>query len=235
MLYMLVDELLLWAAQLAPSIAVIVDRSRRTGRPRLSMLAWCDPSQVPDAAWHGMRWMLWHQLARSIGAVARMETHADHVRVTLSLAAVTEDQLATGIEESVGPSSVSAVIQGCRVLIISASAQRRAQCLQALTGYGLILDNASDMAEAERLATRHLPDAVVYDGSLNPSAIDRLRDSLEARAGTPAAFIEIHDDDDGRADFHTSTIGSVSTGHIAAGSLNQALGPALVFELCKVM
>ncbi len=235
MLYMLVDELLLWAAQLAPSIAVMVDRSRRTGRPRLSMLAWCDPSQVPDAAWHGMRWMLWHQLARSLGAVARMETHADHVRVTLNLAAVTEDQLATGIEESVGPSSVSAVIQGCRVLIISASAQRRAQSLQALTGYGLILDNASDMAEAERLATRHLPDAVVYDGSLNPSAIDRLRESLEARAGTPAAFIEIHDDDDGRADFHTSTIGSVSTGHIAAGSLNQALGPALVFELCKVM
>ncbi|MEI4927243.1 hypothetical protein Q8G50_32510, partial [Klebsiella pneumoniae] len=86
------------------------------------------------------------------------ETHADHVRVTLNLAAVTEDQLATGIEESVGPSSVSAVIQGCRVLIISDSAQRRAQSLQALTGYGLILDNASDMAEAERLATRHLPD-----------------------------------------------------------------------------
>lgn len=234
MLYMLVDELLLWAAQMAPQIAIMVDRSSRSGRPRLSVLAWCDPAQVPEAAWRGMRWMLWHQLARSLGASARVDTQTDHVRVTLSLSAVTEEQLATGIEESVGPSSVSAVIQGCRVLIVSGNAQRRAQSLQALTGYGLILDSAGDMTEAERLATRHLPDAVVYDGSVNPSAVAGLRESLEARAGTPAAFIEIHDDDSA-SDFRTSTVGSVSTGHIGAGSLNQALGPALVFELCKVM
>ena len=32
-----------------------------------------------------------------------------------------------------------------------------------------------------------------------------------------------------------STIGTLSTGHVAAGSLKQALGPALVFELCKVL
>ena len=170
-----------------------------------------------------------------LDAQTELDLKDQHVRISVSLPAATPEQIARAAEEQVEPSSVSAGIAGCRLLIVSSNAQRRAQCLQALTGYGLILDNASDMAEAERLATRHLPDAVVYDGSLNPSAIDRLRDSLEARAGTPAAFIEIHDDDDGRADFHTSTIGSVSTGHIATGSLNQALGPALVFELCKVM
>ena len=32
-----------------------------------------------------------------------------------------------------------------------------------------------------------------------------------------------------------ATIGTLSTGHVAAGSLKQALGPALVFELCKVI
>ena len=94
MLYMLVDELLLWAAQMAPQIAIMVDRSSRSGRPRLSVLAWCDPAQVPEAAWRGMRWMLWHQLARSLGASARVDTQTDHVRVTLSLSAVTEEQLA---------------------------------------------------------------------------------------------------------------------------------------------
>ena len=64
--------------------------------------------------------------------------------------------------------------------------------------------------------------------------LERLRDELHARGGTPVAVIEIHAQA-GASDFHASTIGSVSTGHVAAGSLNQSLGPALVFELCKVM
>ena len=234
MLYMLVDELVLWAGQMAARVTVTVDRSSRSRRPRLRVAAWCDPSQLPDPVWRGIRWTLWHQLARTLGATSQLDMREDHVRVTLSLAPVTEDQLATGIETTVGPSSVSAVIQGCRVLVASASAQRRAQCLQALDGYGLILDSAEDMPQAERLAAQHLPDAVVYDASLNAGAIERLRDSLQQRSGTPTAFIEIHDQGGG-TDFHASTIGSVSTGHVAAGSIRQSLGPALVFELCKVM
>ena len=234
MLYMLVDELLLWAGLMAPNIAVTVDTSRSTGRPRLSVIAWCNPTQVPEPVWQGVRWVLWHQLARALGALPQLDTREDHVRVTVHLAPVTEDQLATGIEESVGPSSVSAVIQGCRVLIASTDAQRRAQSLHALAGYGLVLDSAEDMAQAESLAMRHLPDAVVYDSSISPVAIERLRESLENRAGTPTAFIEIHDRA-GDTEFHTSTVGAFSTGHVAASALNQSLGPALVFELCKVM
>ena len=234
MLYMLVDELVLWAGQLATQIAVTVDKSRTTGRPRLRVSAWCNPAQVPEPLWRSMRWTLWHQLARTLGAVSQLDMRDDHVRVTLSLAPVTEEQLTTAIEESVGPSSVSAVIQGCRVLVVTASAQRRAQCLQALAGYGLMVDVAEDMHQAERLALQYLPDAVVYDDSVNDSALERLRDELHARSGTPVAVIEIHAQA-GASDFHASTIGSVSTGHVAAGSLNQSLGPALVFELCKVM
>ena len=234
MLYMLVDELVLWAGQLATQIAVTVDKSSTTGRPRLRVSAWCNPAQVPEPLWRSMRWTLWHQLARTLGAVSQLDMRDDHVRVTLSLAPVTEEQLTTAIEESVGPSSVSAVIQGCRVLVVTASAQRRAQCLQALAGYGLMVDVAEDMHQAERLALQYLPDAVVYDDSVNDSALERLRDELHARSGTPVAVIEIHAQA-GASDFHASTIGSVSTGHVAAGSLNQSLGPALVFELCKVM
>ncbi|MFT4193308.1 hypothetical protein [Ottowia sp.] len=234
MLYMLVDELLMWAGALSSDIAVNVDKSARTGRPRLRVAAWCVPTAVPDTVWRSMRWVLWHQLARTVGAASQLTMREDHVRVTLSLPPVTEEQLATGIEESVGPSSVSAVIQGCRVLIVADSAQRRAQCLQALAGYGLILDSAEDMAQAERLAAQHLPDAVVYDQGTNASQIERLRDSLLQKAGTPAAFIEIHDDA-GASEFQASTVGTISTGYVAAKSLNQALGPALVFELCKVM
>ena len=234
MLYMLVDELLMWAGTLSSSIAVTVDKSARTGRPRLRVAAWCVPTAVPDTVWRSMRWVLWHQLARTVGAVSQLAMREDHVRVTLSLPAVTEEQLASAIEESVGPSSVSAVIQGCRVLIVAGSAQRRAQCLQALAGYGLILDSAEDMAQAERLAEQHLPDAVVYEQGTHAGQIERLRENLLQKAGTPAAFIEIHDDA-GASEFQASTVGTVSTGYVAAKSLNQALGPALVFELCKVM
>ncbi len=234
MLYMLIDELLMWAGALGSQIAVTVDKSSRSGQPRLRVAAWCDPNVVPEPLWRGMRWVLWHQLARSVGALAQLDMREDRVRVTVHLPPVTEDQLASAIEESVGPSSVSAVIQGCRVLIVSDSAQRRAQCLQALAGYGLILDSAGDPAQAAQQAARHLPDAVVYDASVNSDQIERLRDDLEQRAGTPAAFIEINDDP-GASEFQASTVGSISTGHVAAASLNQALGPALVFELCKVM
>lgn len=234
MLYMLVDELLMWAGTLSGDIAVSVDKSRRSGKPRLRVAAWCVPTTVPDTVWRSMRWVLWHQLARTVGAVAQLAMREDHVRVTLTLPEVTEEQLATGIEESVGPSSVSAVIQGCRVLIVSTGAQRRAQCLQALSGYGLIMDSAEDMAQAERLANQHLPDAVVYDHSVNATHIERMRDSLLEKSGTPAAFIEINDDANAN-EFQASTVGSVSTGHVAAKSINQALGPALVFELCKVI
>lgn len=234
MLYMLVDELVQWAGQMAANVTITVDKSGRTGRPRMRVAAWCDPSQVPESVWRSIRWTLWHQLAHAVGAVSQLDTREDHVRVTLGMRPVSEDQLATAVETSVGPSSVSAVIQGCRVLLVTCHAQRRAQCLQALAGYGLIIDAAEDARQAERLAMQHIPDAVIYDGSVSEGAIEHLRDELQQRAGTPTAFVEIHDQAGG-PQFHASTIGAVSTGHVAAGSLNQSLGPALVFELCKVM
>ena len=61
-----------------------------------------------------------------------------------------------------------------------------------------------------------------------------LRGQLLENAGTPAAFIEIHDQV-GAADFHASSVGNESTGHVSAAALGQALGPALVFELCRVL
>lgn len=234
MLYLLVDELLHWAGQTTDSVAITVDRSSRTRRPRLRVSAWCNPSHMPEPVWRSIRWTLWHQLARALGATSQLDMREDHVRVTLSLAPVTEDQLASGIEEQIGPSSVSAVIQGCRVLVVSASPQRRAQCVQALAGYGVLLDGADDARGAERLAAEQLPDAVIYDGSVAAAAIERLREQLTQRSGTPAAFIEIHEQP-GASDFHASTVGAISTGHVSAASLKQALGPALVFELCKVM
>jgi hypothetical protein len=234
MLYMLIDELLLWAGTLSGDIAIAIDKSQRSGRPRLRVSAWCVPTAVPDVVWRNMRWVLWHQLAHSLGAVAQLAMRDDHVRVTISFAVVTEEQLSAAIEESVGPSSVSAVIQGCRVLIISTGAQRRAQCLQALSGYGLMLDTAPDMTQASHLAELRLPDAVVYDRSVSASQIERLREGLLQKSGTPAAFLEIHDDIGG-SEFQASTVGTISTGHVAAKTLSQTLGPALVFELCKVI
>lgn len=234
MTYLLIDEMLLWAGQLASDVAITVDKSSRSGRPRLRVAAWCDPATTPESAWRSMRWMLWHQLARALGAQTQMDMRDDHVRVTVSMAAATEAQLATAMEAHVGPSSVSAVIQGCRVLVVSAQAQRRAQCLQALNGYGVLVEQADGMHQATRLAEQHAPDALIYDASVPAAQMEQLRERIGAEAGSPPAVIEINEQA-GATEFQASTIGAISTGHVAAGAIGQSLGPALVFELCKVM
>ncbi len=234
MVYLLIDELLQWAGQLAGDVVITVDKSATSGRARLRVAAWCDPSALPESSWRSMRWMLWHQLARALDAQTQMEMRDDHMRVTIGLAAATEAQLATAMEEHIGPSSVSAVIQGCRVLVVSAHAQRRAQCLQALAGYGVLTDQAEDMHQAARLAEQHLPDALIFDASVPAAQMDQLRDSIGAKAGSPPAVIEINEQA-GATEFQASTIGTLSTGRVAASALNQSLGPALVFELCKVL
>ena len=232
--YSLIDELLQWAGQLSGDVVITVDKSQRSGRARLRVSAWCDPATLPEGSWRSMRWVLWHQLARAMGAQAQMEMRNDHVRVTLSLAAPTEAQLSTAMDELNGQSSVSAVIQGCRVLIVSTLAQRRAQCLQALAGYGVLLDQADSMGQAMRVAEQHLPDALIYDAIVAGPAMEQLRDRISARSGTQPAVIEINEQV-GATEFQASTIGTLSTGRVAAGALKQALGPALVFELCKVI
>ncbi|HMN20617.1 MAG TPA: hypothetical protein PKA16_04405 [Ottowia sp.] len=234
LLYQLVDELLLWVGQLGADISVSVEPARGTHGPRLQVISQRRPSSAPSAAWRGVRWVLWHQLARALGARSELDLQDQHVRVSVHLPAVTEAQLARSVDESFEPSTVSAVIQGCRVLIVAASAQRRAQCLQTLAGYGLVLDAVAGMHQAQQLALQRLPDAVVYDQSLSVSEVARLRRQLAEHSGTPAAFIEILDEDEG-ADFHTSTQGAESTGHVRASALGHSLGPALVFELCKVL
>ena len=234
LLYQLIDELLLWVGQLDADIAVSVESSQSTGRPRLQVVSHRAPATAPPNVWRGVRWVLWHQLARTLDAQTELDLKEQHVRISVSLRAATPEQIGRAAEEQVEPSSVSAGIAGCRVLIVSDNAQRRAQCLQALAGYGLIMDSAEDTHQARQQALQRLPDAVVYDASVAPRDVAGLRTQLQESAGTPAAFIEIQDQA-GIADFQASTVGADLTGHVSAAALNQALGPALVFELCRVL
>ena len=234
LLYQLIDEMLLWVGQLGADIAVSVEPAHASGRPRVQVISQRAPSAAPAAVWRGVRWVLWHQLARTLEAQTELDLKDEHVRISVSLPAATPEQMAHAAEAQVEPSSVSAVISGCRVLIVSDNAQRRAQCLQALAGYGLIIDTADDTHQAQQLALQRLPDAVIYDASLPIRDVRLLRGQLLENAGTPSAFIEIHDQP-GSADFHASTVGNESTGHVSAAALGQALGPALVFELCRVL
>ena len=234
LLYQLIDEMLLWVGQLGADIAVSVEPAHASGRPRVQVISQRAPSAAPAAVWRGVRWVLWHQLARTLEAQTELDLKDEHVRISVSLPAATPEQIGRAAEEQVEPSSVSAGIAGCRVLIVSNNAQRRAQCLQALAGYGLIMDSAEDTHQARQQALQRLPDAVVYDASVAPRDVGVLRAQLLESAGTPTAFIEIQDQA-GIADFHASTVGAESTGHVSAAALNQALGPALVFELCRVL
>ena len=234
LLYQLIDELLLWVGQLGADISVTVEATHASGRPRLQVISQRAPSAAPAAVWRGVRWVLWHQLARTLEAQTELDLKDQYVRISVSLPAATPEQIAHAAEAQVEPSSVSAGIAGCRVLIVSGNAQRRAQCLQALAGYGLIIDTAEDTHQAQQPALQRLPDAVIYDASICARDVRLLRGQLLENAGTPAAFIEIHEQTGG-ADFHASSVGNESTGHVSAAALGQALGPALVFELCRVL
>ncbi|MDO5290189.1 MAG: hypothetical protein Q4F13_11225 [Pseudomonadota bacterium] len=231
LLYMLVDELVMWAGGLSGDVAINVEHSSRSGRPRLRVSAWCQPASVPEADWHGMRWVLWHQLVRSVGGHARLDMHDDHVRVSVSLPEASAAQLQHGSTAS-APRGVSAAIQGARVLVISASERCQTQCTHALKGYGVIIDNAQDMRQARQYTEHHTPDALVYDASVPAAKVLALRDELSARSSTVPALIAI-DEREGAREFSASTIGTVSTGHVAASAIGPSLGPALVFELCK--
>ena len=61
-----------------------------------------------------------------------------------------------------------------------------------------------------------------------------IRQPMLEQGGASAAFIEIRRGAQ-PTDFQVSTVGTLSTGHVAEAAIAQSLGPALVFELCKVM
>jgi hypothetical protein len=125
LLYQLIDELLLWVGQLGADIAISVESSQSTGRPRLQVISHRAPATAPAAVWRGVRWVLWHQLARALDAQTELDLKEQHVRISVSLPAATPEQIGRAAEEQVEPSSVSAGIAGCRVLIVSNNAQRR--------------------------------------------------------------------------------------------------------------
>lgn len=233
LLYMLVDELVMWAASLSADVAVNAEHSSRSGHPRLRVSAWCQPASVPEADWHGMRWVLWHQLVRSAGGHARMDVHDDHVRVSVSLPEGSAAQLRHASKAARHLSAgAPAAIQGARVLVISASVQRQRQCAQALRHYGVIIDSADDMRQARQHTEHHTPDALIYDASVPAAKVLALRDELSARSAIVPALIVI-DEHEGVREFTPSTVGAVSTGHVTASAIGASLGPALVFELCK--
>lgn len=232
--YTLLDELLLWASDLSRDIALTVDSSSRSGRARLKITAWCQPRQLAESAWHGTRWHLWHQVVRAMDARARLEVQADHIKLTVAFPSLSHAQLSTR-EDHAPPSGVSAAVQGCRVLVVARAPELRAQTVHALAGYGALLQTADGLVQAEREIAQHLPEAVVYDdATLTEAEATWLRERLQQQAGTPPAVIVIHTGE-GEADFRASTVGAVSTGHVSAAAISQSLGPALVFELCKVM
>ena len=97
-----------------------------------------------------------------------------------------------------------------------------------------MLETANTLDDAYDAVSTQPTDAVVFDDSLSRGEIHQLREAMLEQGGAAAAFIEIRRGAQ-PTDFQVSTVGTLSTGHVAEAAIAQSLGPALVFELCKVM
>jgi CheY-like chemotaxis protein len=235
LLHRLIDELLLWGASVSSEVALAVDTSSSSGRPRLRVYArGVFESQAGlIAPWENTGWFLWHQLTRMIGAQASIRTQQDMLTVNVKFPPVEPERLSFANDDVSQDANARSVVAGCRVLIVTPD-RHLAEAVYRLLGHlGLEIRHARDHVEAALMFEDRGPHAVIYDDRMSMQACLAVRKvGQRRRAGT--AFIEIAHAQ-GIADMQLSQSGGNSTAHVAVNALPSTLVSALVFELCKVI
>ena len=136
---------------------------------------------------------------------------------------------------------VSAVIAGCRVLLLLGQSEVHEQAHSAVSRMGLRVSACASISQAQVLLglnedspSHPLPHAIVFDTSVPLADMSALRETLLTRyPERKMAFVELSDNVG--SDFHVSHMGDVSTAHVSLQAIPRSLAPALVFELCKVI
>ena len=167
--------------------------------------------------------------------------HANaHARSKKNVFSTFDSEHAASVRELSHDRDIAAIVQGCHVQLIMTDDAVKRQAIQAMSGLGLFISHAKNVEEAMRNSSvAQIPHAVVYQSNTNISEMLQLRlDWSKTRA---TAYIEISDHEvdssghDKDADFHFSSIGTMSTAHVTSHAISESLAPALLFELCKVL
>jgi CheY-like chemotaxis protein len=236
LLHRLIDELLLWAASISNEVALAVDISSSTGKPRLRVYArGAFQAEAGETAhWENTGWFLWHQLTRMIGSQASIRTQEDMLTVNVKFHAVEPEKLSFAQEDLNADMGARHVVAGCRVLIVTPDRYLAESIHRMLAHLGLDMKTVHDANQAHTtFDERGGPHAVIYDDRMSMEACLTVRKAGQRRRAG-AAFIEITHAQ-GVADMQLSKSGGYSTAHVAVNALPSTLASALVFELCKVI
>lgn len=250
----LIDELINWAGAMAQDIDFAV-REPSPDRPwaQLLVLAKVDASSIEPSQWQNVGWYLWHQLASSLGARAELHVTQEALSVTVDFAVVPTSIRERAHAETLPrldsqlDTDLSAVIAGCRVMLLMPTPDIQERAHAAVSRLGLQLSVCVNMPQAlvllglrgigsdgSRPYSQPLPYAIVYEDGIDSQEVALLRMQLQEHwPDAKIAFVEIS----GHlgSDVHVSHIGDTSTAHVAAQAIRQSLAPALIFELCKVL
>ena len=289
-LFLLVDELVTWAAKLAPGVVIAINPSKlnRTGIQLLVFAKFGDRHTV-EAEWTNVGWYLWHKLAAAVGGSAELNVMDDALCVSVTFVPILEKDLIGAPDKSSKQSALSTlpemrvvpslqkantpaisatsmavifsgvesadhtnarelshdkdvaeIVQGCHVFLIVSDLKIRDIAARAISGLGLHIKTISSVQEALLAASKsQIPHAVIFHSKINTGEILQLRSDWADTRKT--AYIEICDADDSTAtdselaNFHFTSIGTMSTAHVITNAVPDSLVPALVFELCKVL
>ncbi len=230
-LFSLTEELVTWAAGLATEINFAFDEVPPQKSARLQVTARTNTAALNPQSWQNIGWFLWHQLARTLGAKAELEVTEHGLRVSVVFPPPPEPSQNIQAQEVVQDDDITAIVAGCRVMLIAPEMQTRQEAIQAISGLRLEVRNSWSVQAAREAFGDIAPHAVVYDSALDPGEILQLRSDLGANS--KVAYIELSNTSG--PDFHVSSLGSLSTAHVSIHAIRQSLAPALVFELCKVI
>ena len=236
-LYTFIDELLLWASDFSHDVALQLDSATIDDKPRARLRVSARVTHPQDAhnpKWQNTRWFVWHRIAKRLGARTELRTEDDHVLLRISFPALGALGAPAPKPAAGQPPSpaLHPQLKGVRVLMISSHADRRAAVMDALVPQGVLCDVALSVASARQQLDGQTLDAVIFDDSVSPEDRQTIRQAPSVSLST--AFVEIHEPGAPR-DFQNSTVGAVSTGHVAANAIARALVPTLNFELFKDM
>ena len=294
-LFLLIDELVSWAAKLAPEVVVAINTTK-LNREGIQLLVYAKfgRNHAVDAEWTNVGWYLWHKLAAAVGGTAELNVMDEALCVSVTFTPVNasgqadktakkatrslvslqreSNQSLKNAERSgpanavqsiaekskfnmfsgLGPSGqasvrelshaqdIAEIVRGCHVVVIVSEVKVGNAVVNAIASLGLHIQLVTNVLEALSFAEcAQVPHAVIFDSKTHAGEMLQLRHDWASMRKT--AYLELCDSENekttaqGATGFHFTSIGSMSTAHVAIDAITESLAPALVFELCKIL